>query len=195
MRYFTLSPLHKAERICVALISFWIHSFTRKILCWNFVKRSDSWIYWDGSEPARLIHTKPNFSTISLMSSSFQRLGVLNVCRKSAPQSSFNSGRTGKTKGNKRCFILFQSSRKSILKIGFNSSVLNFFKIYFKNNLPLLQAFLQKVARKIQFRFLCVWSQLLYHLLHHSKHTEYCPYTVKGEFLLHSSNPKGARSK
>lgn len=62
------------------------------------------------------------------MSSSFQRLGVLNVCRKSAPQSSFNSGRTGKTKGNKRCFILFQSSRKSILKIGFNSSVLNFFK-------------------------------------------------------------------
>lgn len=68
---------------------------------------------------------------------------------------------------------------------------LRFFnKIYFLNHLPLLQVFFQKVARKIQFRFLCVWSQLLYHLLHHhSKHIEYYLYTVKGEFLLHSSNP------
>lgn len=36
----------------------------------------------------------------------------------------------------------------------------------------------------------------LYDLLHHhSKHIEYYLYTVKGEFLLYSSNPKRERSK
>lgn len=80
----------------VALISFRTHSFTKWILCWQLFKNSKLVIYWEGSWPARLTQTNPNLSTISIICSFFQRLGVWNVFRTSAPQRSFSSGTTAR---------------------------------------------------------------------------------------------------
>lgn len=153
MRYFTLNPLHKAWRICVELISFWIHSFTRKILCWNLVRSSDSLMYWAGSEPARLIQTKPNCSKISWMCSFFQRLGVWNVCRKSAPQSSFSSGVTRKTRRNKGFLFLLSfigRLEKLYLQLFYYHQIFIFYY-----NFP------SKGYRNDLAWVWCVWSQLI----------------------------------
>lgn len=98
IRYFTLCPWSKARLMYVALISFCTGSLARWMLCWCIRRMGDSEMYPFGSWPARPTHTKPNFSTISWMCASFQRLGVWKVFKTSAPQRSFSSGTAAKTR-------------------------------------------------------------------------------------------------